>query len=371
MASNLLEKQYQCLVSQQKIQSDAAQIKVLGQLQELLNYFSSPSEERSPLKFIQLFPALFQKKVLIKGIYIFGSVGCGKSMLMDLFFEACPIKLKRRVHFHVFMQEVHESTYQWKKENEGDPLPFVAKKIKQSSALLCFDEFHVADIADAMLLSRLFTHLFEQEVVVVLTSNQHPNDLYTGGLQRELFIPFIRLIKKKLTIIELETKEDYRLTDSKATKTVFYVKQKGCENNFLQKKFNELTCYGSMKPINIFVKGRAVDFLNAHTDILLTSFDELCNRPLGAIDYLAIAEKFKIILIADIPLLSPEIRDQCRRFVTLIDTLYEKKVKIICTLDVPVDKLSLEDKDFDFKRTHSRLIEMKSEKYFYGNESAR
>jgi cell division protein ZapE len=174
-----------------------------------------------------------------------------------------------------------------------------------------------------------------------------------------------------LIIVELETKIDYRLIHSKTIKIVFHVNSKGCKNNFLQERFDELSSQGKMQPVSFFVRGRLVEFLNAHADILFTSFDELCNRPLGAIDYLAIAEKFKIILIADIPQLSSEVRDQGRRFVTLIDTLYEKKVKIMCTLDVPVDKLTLDDKEFDFKRTRSRLVEMKSEKYFYANQSAR
>lgn len=368
MDSGFLEKQYQSLVDEQVIQSNTEQVRVLKQLQKLLNYFFELNDVNSLFSFTPLSSSVFSaKKIERKSIYIFGCVGSGKSMLMDLFFDACPIKSKRRVHFHVFIQEVHESIYRWKQKHEGDPLPFLAKKIKKTSALLCFDEFHVTDIADAMLLSRLFSGLFEQGITIVLTSNQHPDNLYQHGLQRELFLPFIVLVKEESEILKLDVEKDYRAVCSKSKKTVFHVKLKGGENNFLQKKFDALTNRSTVQPVSLFVKGRQVIFLKAYDDILLTSFDELCNRLLGAADYLVVAEQFKIILIADIPRLSSEIRDQGRRFVILIDILYEKKVKIMCTLDVPVNKLTLKDKDFDFNRTQSRLFEMQSEKYFYGN----
>ncbi|MCK5188947.1 MAG: AFG1 family ATPase, partial [Methylococcales bacterium] len=297
-----------------------------------------------------------------KSVYIFGDVGRGKSMLMDVFFEACPIDSKRRVHFHAFMQEVHEYMHHWRGKYEGDPLPSLAVNIRQSALLFCFDEFHVTDIADAMLLSRLFTRLFNLGVVVVATSNQHPDDLYKNGLQRELFLPFIALLTQSADILELVAKEDYRLSHFKAMKTTFYSEPEG-GYDFLQQSFNELTNDGSRETRKLLVKGRELNFQTVHGDILLTSFNEICGRPLGPADYLAIASEFSTILIADIPSLSIDIRDQVRRFVTLIDALYEQSVKLICTSVAPPEQLYLEMGDFNFKRTRSRLIEMQSERY--------
>ncbi len=359
LTGDLLEKCYQELVVKHHIQSDAGQIKVLGHLQQLLDNISEQIElEKQPV-FSRL---LASPQKTAKSLYIFGDVGRGKSMLMDVFFEACTIESKRRVHFHAFMQEVHEYLHHWRGKYEGDPLPSLAVNIRQSALLFCFDEFHVTDIADAMLLSRLFTRLFKLGVIVVATSNQHPDDLYKNGLQRELFLPFIDLLKQSADILELVAKEDYRLSHFKAMKTTFYSEPEG-GYDFLQQSFNELTNDGSRETRKLLVKGRELNFQTVHGDILLTSFNEICGRPLGPADYLAIASEFSTILIADIPSLSIEIRDQVRRFVTLIDALYEQSVKLICTSVAPPEQLYLEMGDFNFKRTRSRLIEMQSERY--------
>jgi cell division protein ZapE len=222
----------------------------------------------------------------------------------------------------------------------------------------------VTDIADAMLLARLFTRLINQGVIFVATSNQHPDDLYKNGLQRSLFLPFIKLLKQSSEILELVAKEDYRLSHFKSMETVFYVgiNEKGIA--FLQQRFDELTNKGSIEAITLHVKARTIEFSQAHGDILFSSFNELCVRALGPADYLEVANEFSTIFIANIPILTLEVRDQARRFVTLIDTLYEKNVKIICTIEQPVEKIDFMDRDFDFKRTRSRLIEMQSEKYF-------
>lgn len=357
--SDLLEKCYQELVVKHHIKSDSGQIKILGHLQQLLDNISQRVEQEKQQVFSRL---LMSSQQTAQSVYIFGDVGRGKSMLMDVFFEACPIESKRRVHFHAFMQEVHEYIHHWRGRHEGDPLPSLAVHIRQSALLLCFDEFHVTDIADAMLLSRLFTRLFKLGVVFVATSNQHPDDLYKNGLQRELFLPFINLLKQSSDILELVAKEDYRLSHLKAMKTTFFSEAEGA-NVFLQHSFNELINDGSTELRRIKVKGRELKFETVHGDILLTSFDELCGKPLGAADYLAIANEFNTILIADIPRLSAEIRDQSRRFVTLIDALYEHSVKLICTAAVPVEQLTIKDNSFDLKRTRSRLIEMQSDRY--------
>ena len=222
----------------------------------------------------------------------------------------------------------------------------------------------MTDIADAMLLSRLFTRLFKLGVFFVATSNQHPDDLYKNGLQRELFLPFIELLKQSSDILELVAKEDYRLSHLKAMKTTFFSESEG-GHVFLQQSFNELTNDGSIELRSLKVKGRELNFETVHGDILLTSFDELCGKALGPADYLAIANEFNTILIAEIPRLSAEIRDQSRRFVTLIDALYEHNVKLICTAAVPVEQLTIKDNTFDFKRTRSRLIEMQSDRYIH------
>ncbi len=355
---NLLDKQYQELVVKHHIKQDVDQIRVLGHLQQLLNNISEQVSTDDSV-FTKL---ISNSKKTVKNLYIFGEVGQGKSMLMDVFYDACPIEKKRRVHFHAFMQEIHGTLHQLRKKNEADPLLLLAKKIRTESLLLCFDEFQVTDITDAMLLARLFTHLIDQGVVFVATSNYHPDDLYKNGLQRVLFLPFIDLIKQTSEIVELVAKEDYRLSYFKSIKTVFYINSDGLGAKFLQQRFNELTNSGDTETNTLVVKGRKVSFSKVHDDILYSSFKELCARNLGPADYLEIAKEFKILFIADIPILSLEIKDQVKRFVILIDALYEQKVKLICTLEVPIEQLYLDD--IDFNRTRSRLIEMQSERYY-------
>jgi len=360
--SDLLEKKYQELVVRHHIHSDEAQINVLGHLQHLLDNVSE--QDQKPLKQSAFSHILSSPEKNTKSLYIFGDVGRGKSMLMDVFFEACPIKSKRRVHFHAFMQEVHEYMHLWRTQYKGDPLPSLAVKIRQSSLLICFDEFQVTDIADAMLLARLFTRLINKGVIFVATSNQHPDELYENGLQRDLFLPFIALLKQSAEVLELVAKEDYRLLHFKSMKSTFYVEADGDGEEFLLQKFNELTNNGCIEARTLHVKARAIKFPRVHGDILFSSFEELCGRTLGAADYLTVASEFSTILIASIPVLSKEIRDQVRRFVTLIDTLYDKNVKLIGTVEIPIEQFEFNDRDFDFKRTRSRLIEMQSEQYF-------
>ena len=361
LSNDLLEKRYQELVVRHHIHSDDAQIKVLGHLQHLLETVSNQVNQQNASFLNNL---LSSPQSVTQSLYIFGDVGRGKTMLMDVFFEACAFESKRRVHFHAFMQEVHEYMHDWRANNTGDPLPSLAEKIKQASLLLCFDEFHITDIADAMLVGRLFTQLINQGVIFVITSNYHPDKLYENGLQRELFLPFIELLKQSSELIELVAKEDYRLLHFKSMGTLFYLGIDDKGQDFLQKKFNELTNHGGVEAITLHVKNRTVDFKQVHGDILFSSFDELCARALGPADYLTVASEFSTVFIANIPILTVEIRDQVRRFVTLIDTLYEKNVKLICTIAQPIEQLGYADKSFNFKRTRSRLTEMQSEKYF-------
>ncbi len=353
-----LEKRYQELVVKHHLHSDQAQVKVLGHLQQLLNTITVQSQHSSNFnKFLN------SAKLNQHSLYIFGDVGRGKSMLMEFFFEACPIQQKRRLHFHNFMLEVHAFIHQWRKNHNSDPLAAYAQHLRSTTWLLCFDEFNVTDIADAMILTRLFNHLFAQGIIFVATSNYHPDDLYQGGLQRQLFLPFIQHLKKSAQLLELVAKEDYRLAHFKALKHTFYIGTDKQARDFLSDSFAHLTNDGTTEKTQLQTQGRVVEFAAAHGDILYSSFEELCNRPLGAGDYIEISQIFTTVFIADIPQLSIECRDQARRFVTLIDALYEQNVKLICTLAVDVDNLYQEDGVFEFRRTRSRLFEMQSERY--------
>lgn len=362
-----LEKRYKELVVQRHIENDKAQVEVLGHLQQLLNRVGElANRQERQSSFGKRFS---QEKFQGKSLYIFGDVGRGKSMLMEVFFDACPIEQKRRVHFHNFMLEVHEFVHQWRKTHDSDPLAAFAKHLRSSTWLLCFDEFNVTDIADAMILTRLFDHLFAQGLVFVATSNYHPDDLYKGGLQRALFLPFIQHLKQAAEILELVAKEDYRLAHFRALRRTFHIGLGKKADSFLQQSFADLTNGGATERCVLHVQRRAVSFKAAHGDILYSSFAELCDRALGPADYIEIAEVFNTVFIADIPQLSIECRDQARRFVTLIDALYEGNVKLICSAAVAVDALYIEDGVFEFRRTRSRLMEMQSAEYMQRRQS--
>jgi len=275
------------------------------------------------------------------------------------------------VHFNMFMLEVHAFIHECRQQNNTDAISALAKKIRASVLLLCFDEFHVTDIADAMILGRLFSKLFESGVVFVITSNRHPDDLYLGGLQREQFLIFTKLLQRESQIIELVAKEDYRLSHLHALETTYYFPLDAHANEFVQHSYNEFTNYADMQPGFLHVQGRKVVLSAVYGDIALTSFQELCEQPLGSADYLEIASEFSTLIMAGIPKLTPEKRNEAKRFMTLIDALYEHKVKLICTAEVPAQELYTEgDGVFEFRRTVSRLIEMQSEAYFQSRHTA-
>lgn len=353
LEKDLLKKHYQQLVAQGYIQTDLAQIEVLNALQQLLNKITQQPKQAN----------FSHSKKATKSLYIFGDVGRGKSLLMALFFEACPIIQKRRVHFHTFMLEVHDFIYQWRKQQIGDPLAAFAKHLHRSTWLLCFDEFNVTDIADAMILMRLFNYLFAQGIILVATSNDHPDDLYKGGLQHALFLPFIARLKQTADILELVTQNDYRLSNTDPLNGTFHIGLGANADAFLAEELAHLTTHAKIQTGFLKVQQRDVYFKAMSGDILYSSFQELCHRTLGSADYIAISKYFKTVLIANIPQLSLECRDQAQRFVILIDALYEANVSLICTLEVSVDLLYKEDGVFEFRRTQSRLIEMQSAKY--------
>ena len=359
--SRLLEKHYHHQVAQNHIQHDNAQFIALQHLQALLdNILASADYDRKSVghKLLSSPPEKCQS------LYIFGDVGRGKSMLMALFYEACPIEQKRRVHFNMFMLEVHAFIHKWRQQNNTDAISAMANKIRASVLVLCLDEFHVTDIADAMILERLFSKLFESGIIVVITSNRHPDDLYLGGLQREQFLIFTRLLQRESKVIELVAKEDYRLMHLHALEATYYFPLDAHASEFVLQSYNEFTNFAAIQAGVLQVLGRKVTLSAVHGDIALTSFDELCVQPLGSADYLEIAREFGTLIMAEIPKITPDKRNEAKRFMTLIDALYEHKVKLICTAEVPAQELYTEgDGAFEFKRTVSRLIEMQSESY--------
>lgn len=355
-SSSLLAERYALQVAQKHLQHDVAQIQILQHLQTLLVRLLA--KEAGNLKSCQ-------------SLYIYGDVGRGKSMLMELFYEVCPISQKRRVHFNTFMQEVHAFIYQWRQQNQTDAITALAKHISSSIKLLCFDEFHVTDIADAMILGRLFSKLFELDLVVVITSNRHPHDLYQGGLQREQFVFFIDLLEKAAQIVELSAEQDYRLSYQTTQTSLYYCpetenakEQAKQMRQFISQTNRDLTGGALPEPGFITVLGREITLKSVYQNILFTSFAELCAQPLSSADYLAIAKRFNIVVMANIPQLSPDRRNEAKRFMTLIDVLYEHTIKLICSAEVPAVELYPEgDGAFEFKRTVSRLIEMQSDNY--------
>ncbi len=296
------------------------------------------------------------------GLYIFGQVGRGKSMLMDLFFAGAPLARKRRVHFYAFMQEVHDRIHQRRNE-KGDPIVPVARAIAAQASLLCFDEFQVTDIADAMILGRLFAALFEVGVVVVATSNRAPDELYKDGLQRERFLPFIALLKEKLDILELEGGRDWRLARF-VGRQVYFTPADDRAYRALERAFGDLTDNASAPRAVITVQGRRLVVPRAVKGVAWFSFAELCGSPLGPGDYLVLCREFHTIVLEGIPRMGRDQRNEAKRFHTFIDTLYEAHGNLVASADAPPQELyPAGDGAFEFERTVSRLIEMQSEGY--------
>jgi cell division protein ZapE len=303
------------------------------------------------------------------GVYLWGGVGRGKSMLMDLAFDHIGIAPKRRVHFHQFMLETHQRLRIAREREEGDPIEPVADQIAAEAQLLAFDEMQVTNPADAMILSRLFGKLLEQGVKVVTTSNRPPSALYQGGLNRELFMPFIALIEQRLLVVAVDGPTDYRL-DRLAGVEVWHVPNGPEATAALSQAFFQLTDY----PVEDRAKvpseeldvggGRTLHVPKSLKGVAVFSFKRLCGEPRGAADYLAIARRYHSVIIVGIPVMGAEMRNEAARFVTLIDALYEHKVKLLASADAePANLYPAGDGSFEFQRTVSRLEEMRSAEY--------
>ncbi len=359
---------YRKLYREHRLQRDPAQELAAEKLQALHNQLRSYEPERHG-GWKAFFARRSRPVSPPQGLYIYGDVGRGKSMLMDLFFDTAPVANKRRVHFHAFMQEVHGAIHRWRQmdlsqRTEGDdPIPPLARSIAETATLLCFDEFQVTNVADAMILGRLFEKLFSRGVVVVATSNRSPDELYLGGLNRQLFLPFIALFKQKLDVLHLAGGLDYRLALF-AGRPVYYTPLGPEATAKLDEAFRQLTDGAVPEPETLTVQGRPLVVPAQAKNVARFSFAELCQRALGPADYLALAGRYHSLLIADIPALSADQRDAARRFVTLIDTLYEARTKLVCSAAVPPEQIYAEgDAGFEFRRTASRLFEMQSRDY--------
>lgn len=360
---------YEALVAEGSVTADPAQAAAAAKLQwlhdQLIDYRPPQAKTgwTAKLGFARSKPSNPPK-----GLYIYGSVGRGKSMLMDLFFDGAQVERKRRVHFHEFMREAHDLIHQWRQENKvsktAEPIRPTAQKLADSAWLLCFDEFEVRDIADAMIVSRLFFAMFELGVVVVATSNRAPDELYKDGLQRDLFLPFIGILKARHEVFRLDDGEDYRLGRMRG-QTVYHVPCGPEADAALDRTFAELTDNAEAKPDSINRKGREIAVPVAASGVARFGFRDLCDVPLAAADFLSVAERFHTVILSDIPILGAGNRDQARRFMTLIDALYDQGVRLVASAEAVPEKLyDGEDWGFEFDRTISRLMEMQSSDYF-------
>jgi cell division protein ZapE len=338
------------------LRQDAAQRAILPELERIRAALEAGNGRRKGL-----LGGLFGKAPeMVRGLYLWGGVGRGKSMLMDLFHAHVAIEAKRRVHFHAFMQEVQAALHAARKTGVDDAIRPVADDIAGKLRLLSFDEMQITDIADAMIVGRLFQMLFDRGVTVVTTSNRAPDDLYKDGLNRPLFLPFIQLLQERMTVLEIESETDYRQHRLQGAQ-VYFAPADRTARQALGRIWAELTGGGGDAELKLTVKGREVVIPDYHAGVARASFWDLCGRALGPADYLAIAGAVRVLILEDVPRLSSENYNQARRFVTLIDALYEAKVRLICSAADDPERLYTEGEgSFEFERTASRLREMQA-----------
>ncbi len=368
--SQSVKSAYDLAVTEQKLSPDPAQEALVGRL-DALNRHLADIPENGRTSFLSRFFNSKNKLPPVRGLYVHGSVGRGKTMLMDMFFAACPRNAKRRVHFHAFMQDVHERIHAHRQafkrgeNNEEDPIAPVARDLAKEARLLCFDEFHVLDIADAMILSRLFKVLFEEGVVLVATSNLVPDDLYYNGLNRELFLPFIALLKRHADIFNLGARMDYRREKLK-NMAIYRTPLGPIADAAMNEAWSLVTAHEEAAPKTIMVRGHRFHIPLSAPSAARFGFDDLCAKPLGAADYLALAKLYPTIFIDHVPHLDFSKRNEAKRFIILIDVLFDFGSRIFITAaNAPDDIYSVKAglTVGEFSRTSSRLIEMASEAY--------
>ena len=345
---------YDKMISEGSLQDDRGQRLILEEL-EKVNYAISRRKAKS---------LFFKNTDNVKGIYIWGGVGCGKSMLMDLFVKNLSVS-NRRVHFHAFMQEIHTSLHKARGLGKKDPLAVVANKVIKNFKVIALDEMQIKDITDAMIVGRLFTLLLDGGVKVITTSNRIPSDLYKDGLNRQLFLPFIDLIEKQLNILNLASKIDYRKNKLRGAPVYFSPLDKetkiNLDNLWLDLSGNE------NQDFNILVNKRKIKFPFYSNGVARFTFLELCGENRGPADFLAIADNVRVLIVEDIPQLGRSNFNEAKRFITLIDTVYEAGIVFICSAAAQPEHLYLEGEGvFEFERTVSRLNEMQSESWGKG-----
>ena len=373
-AGTSVRARYDALVAAGSIERDPAQLAAIEQLDALAARLAERGEVRPRRSgfFGKLFGGGEAEAEAPKGLYVWGEVGRGKTMLMDLFYEALPLKAKRRAHFHAYMADVHERIHAWRQRLKAgevtgdDPIKPVAAALAEEASVLCFDEFAVTDIADAMILGRLFGALFGHGVVVVATSNRPPDDLYKDGLNRALFLPFIELLKERAEVLRLDSRTDFRL--EKIGDSPVYFTPLGEEADAaMDDLFVRLTGGVAPKPTTLTVYGHAVEVPAQASGVARFSFEDLCSKPLAASDFLAIARAYHTVFVDRIPRLVHERRNEARRFILLIDVLYERHVRLVASAEVAADDLyegQSGAETFEFSRTASRLHEMGSRDYW-------
>jgi cell division protein ZapE len=366
-----ISARYAALAAAGEIEPDPAQQEAVAKLSRLEARVSEHrlAEKSSSLGW--LFGRRDTSRESMKGLYLHGAVGRGKTMLMDLFCTASPVARKRRAHFHEFMQDVHERVHAYRQKQkrgelvEADPIQLTAADLAAEAWLLCFDEFRVDDIADAMILGRLFTALFERGVIVVATSNVAPDDLYQEGLNRALFLPFIALLRSRMDVVRLDARTDFRL-EKLSGASVWHVPADAGAEAAMDEAWRRLTGGKPGTARELAIKGRLVHVRRAAQGVARFGFADLCGQPLGAADYLKLAREFHTLLIDRIPVMGYAQRNEAKRFVTLIDTLYDNAVKLVASADAEPDALYQARQGMEaqeFRRTASRLIEMRSQGY--------
>lgn len=364
-----LRARYSSLVAAGGIERDGAQEAVVARLARLNDRLAArPPGRRPPLGW--LFRRRETADPAVRGLYLWGDVGRGKTMLMDLFFATCPVRRKRRVHFHAFMLDVHERLQGWRERlrsgaEAADPVMHAADDLADEAQVLCFDEFNVTDIADAMILGRLFTRLFERGVVVVATSNVAPADLYRGGLNRALFVPFIDLLAQRLDVVRLAARTDFRL-EKLGGIAVWHVPADAAATRALDDAFAAITAGERPAAVDLTVKGHRLHVPCAANGAARFGFPDLCSVPLGPADYLRIADHFHTVVIDRVPVMTAASRNEAKRFIALVDALYDGGVKLLASAAARPPDLYQGSEGFEaseFRRTASRLIEMGSRGY--------